>query len=137
MILYIKNIGICMKIILLKKFKLLEVKNDYFNYRRISHREDSIGSKNIRKISIPYLLIDYLKMGSIRSGKTNLTPEDDRKLESYMWPIIKEMMKTAIENKQNLVIEGGYIPFTWKADFNEQYLKEIRYSCLVMSKKIY
>lgn len=74
-------------------------------------------------------------MGSIRSGKTNLTPEDDRKLESYMWPIIKEMMKTAIENKQNLVIEGGYIPFTWKADFNEQYLKEIRYSCLVMSKK--
>lgn len=126
-----------MKIILLKKFKLLEVKNYYFNYRRISHREDSIGSKNIRKISIPYLLIDYLKMGSIRSGKTNLTPEDDRKLESYMWPIIKEMMKTAIENKQNLVIEGGYIPFTWKADFNEQYLKEIRYSCLVMSKKIY
>ena len=76
-------------------------------------------------------------MGSIRSGKTNLTPEDDRKLESYTWPIIKEMMKTAIENKQNLVIEGGYIPFTWKADFNEQYLKEIRYSCLVMSKKIY
>ena len=126
-----------MKIILLKKFKLLEVKNDYFNYRRISHREDSIGSKNIRKISIPYLLIDHLKMGSIRSGKTNLTQEDDRKLESYMWPIIKEMMKTAIENKQNLVIEGGYIPFTWKADFNEQYLKEIRYSCLVMSKKIY
>ncbi len=126
-----------MKIILLKKFKLLEVKNDYFNYRRISHREDSIGSKNIRKISIPYLLIDHLKMGSIRSGKTNLTPEDDRKLESYMWPIIKEMMKTAIENKQNLVIEGGYIPFTWKADFNEQYLKEICYSCLVMSKKIY
>lgn len=126
-----------MKIILLKKFKLLEVKNDYFNYRRISHREDSIGSKNIRKISIPYLLIDHLKMGSIRSGKTNLTLEDDRKLESYMWPIIKEMMKTAIENKQNLVIEGGYIPFTWKADFNEQYLKEIRYSCLVMSKKKY
>ena len=126
-----------MKIILLKKFKLLEVKNDYFNYRRISHREDSIGSKNIRKISIPYLLIYNLKMGSIRSGKKNLTPEEDRKLESYMWPIIKEMMKTAIENKQNLVIEGGYIPFTWKADFNEQYLKEIRYSCLVMSKKIY
>lgn len=84
MILYIKNIGICMKIILLKKFKLLEVKNDYFNYRCISHREDSIGSKNIRKISIPYLLIDHLKMGSIRSGKTNLTLEDDRKLESYM-----------------------------------------------------
>ena len=126
-----------MKIILLKKFKLLEVKNDYFNYRRISHREDSIGSKNIRKISIPYLLIDHLKMGSIRSGKTNITPEDVSKLESYMWPIIKEMMKTAIENKQNLVIEGGDIPFTWKADFNEQYLKEILYSCLVMSKKIY
>ncbi len=40
-----------------------------------SHTGDSIGSKNIRKISIPYLLIDHLKMRSIRSGKTNLTPE--------------------------------------------------------------
>lgn len=74
-------------------------------------------------------------MGLIRSGNTGLSPEDDRALESYMWPIIKEMIKTAIENKQNLVVEGGYIPFNWKSDFDDVYLKEIRYFCLVMSRK--
>lgn len=52
-----------------------------------------------------------------------------------MWPIIREMIKTAIENQQNLIIEGGYIPFDWKNDFDSEYLKEIKYYCLVMSRK--
>lgn len=73
-------------------------------------------------------------MGLIRSGYTKLTPEDDNELEAYMWPIIREMIKTAIENKQNLVIEGGYIPFDWKKDFTEEYLDNIKFYCLVMSK---
>ena len=73
-------------------------------------------------------------MGLIRSQNTNLTPEDDSELEVYLWPIIREMIKTAIENKQNLVVEGCYIPFDWKNDFSEVYLSEIRYHCLVMSK---
>ena len=41
----------------------------------------------------PYLSIDHLKMGLIRSGYTKLTPEDDAELEVYMWPIIREMIK--------------------------------------------
>ena len=36
-----------------------------------------------------------------------------------MWPIIREMIKTAIENKQNLIIEGVYIPFDWEKDFTK------------------
>lgn len=58
----------------------------------------------------------------------------DAELEVYMWPIIREMIKTAIENKQNLVIEGGYIPFDWKKDFTEEYLDNIKFYCLVMSE---
>ena len=57
-------------------------------------------------------------MGLIRSGYTDLTPEDDDKLVGYLWPIIREIVKTAIENRQNLVIEGCYIPFDWAADFD-------------------
>ena len=53
-------------------------------------------------------------MGLIRSNNTSLTPEDDEKLEKYLWPIVREMIKTAIENKQNLIVEGAYIPFDWK-----------------------
>ena len=76
-------------------------------------------------------------MGLIRSGNTALTPEDDEELEVYLWPILREMIKTAVENGQNLIVEGCYIPFRWEEDFSEEYRKEIRYYCLVMSEKLY
>jgi hypothetical protein len=44
------------------------------------------------------------------------------------------MVKTAIENNQNLIVEGCYIPFDWQKDFNTEYLQNIRYYCLVMSE---
>ena len=73
-------------------------------------------------------------MGLIRSGNTTLTPMDDDKLTEYLWPIIREMIKTAIENNQNLIVEGCYIPFDWKNDFEQEYFDNIRYYCLVMSE---
>lgn len=82
----------------------------------------------------PYLSIDHLKMGLIRSGQTTLTPEDDEALTQYLWPIVREMVKTAIENSQNLIVEGCYIPFAWAKDFSPEYLAHIRYCCLVMSE---
>ena len=50
-------------------------------------------------------------MGLIRSGHTTLTPESaDDALTDYLWPIVREMIKTAVENRQNLIVEGCYIP---------------------------
>ena len=89
----------------------------------------------LEKYGYPYLSIDHLKMGLIRSGKTSLTPEEDGPLTNYLWPIVREIAKTAIENKQNLVVEGCYIPFGWKDDFGGEYLEHIRYYCLVMTKR--
>jgi hypothetical protein len=75
-------------------------------------------------------------MGLIRSGNTDLTPmSDDKELTAYLWPIVREMIKTAIENKQNLIVEGCYIPFDWQKDFDAEYLENIRYYCLVMSEE--
>ena len=88
----------------------------------------------LEKYKYPYLSIDHLKMGLIRSGQTSLTPMDDDKLTEYLWPIVREMVKTAIENKQNLIVEGCYIPFDWQKDFEKEYLEHIQYVCLVMSK---
>lgn len=82
----------------------------------------------------PYLSMDLLKMGLIRSGNTSLTPEKDEELTAYLWPIVREMIKTAIENQQNLIVEGGYIPFCWKEDLAEEYQRHIRYYCLIMSR---
>lgn len=88
----------------------------------------------MEKYHIPYLSINHIKMGLIRSHYTHLKVDQDQELQEYLWPIIKEMIKTVIENKQNLIIEGDYIPFTYKEDFNESYLKEIRFYCLIMSE---
>ena len=93
------------------------------------------AQKLLDKYHYPYLSIDHLKMGLIRSGNTDLTPMDDQALTDYLWPIVREMVKTAIENKQNLIVEGCYIPFDWLKDFEEAYLKDIRYYCLVMSER--
>ena len=94
-----------------------------------------LAQQLLEKYKIPYLSIDHLKMGLIRSGNTTLTPMDDEKLTLYLWPIVREMIKTAIENKQNLIVEGCYIPFDWKKDFDATYLEKIRYYCLVMTKE--
>ena len=96
----------------------------------------NLAQRLLEKYKYPYLSIDHLKMGLIRSGNTDLTPEsDDKVLTAYLWNIVKEMIKTAIENHQNLVVEGCYIPFDWEKDFSNEYLKEIRYYCLVMSRE--
>lgn len=89
----------------------------------------------LEKYQYPYLSLDHLKMGLIRSGNTALTPTSNGDaLTAYLWPIVREMVKTAIENRQNLIVEGCYIPFDWKKDFAEEYLERIRYYCLVMSE---
>ena len=93
------------------------------------------AQKLLETYQYPYLSIDHLKMGLIRSGQTELTPMDDDKLTDYLWPIVREMVKTAIENKQNLIIEGCYIPFDWQKDFEDSYLKNIQYTCLIMSRQ--
>lgn len=93
-----------------------------------------LAQRLLEQFQFPYLSIDHLKMGLIRSGQTKLTPCDDEELTPYLWNIVKEIIKTAIENKQNLIIEGCYIPFDWKNDFPESYQNEIRYFCLVMSR---
>lgn len=81
------------------------------------------------------LSLDLLKMGFIRSGMTTLTPEDDDRLTGLLWPVAREMVKTAIENRQSLIVEGCYIPFDWRRDFSPDYLSEIRHVCLVMSRE--
>ena len=96
----------------------------------------ALAQKLLEKYKYPYLSIDHLKMGLIRSGNTTLTPiSDERTLTDYLWPIVCEMIKTAIENKQNLIVEACYIPFEWSKDFGAEYLESIKYYCLVMSNK--
>lgn len=95
-----------------------------------------LAQRLLEKYNYPYLSVDHLKMGLIRSENTLLTAEsNDNDLTEYLWPIVREMIKTAVENNQNLIVESCYIPFNWKKDFSENYLKEIKGYCLIMSEK--
>ncbi len=94
-----------------------------------------LSQRLLEKYKFPCVSIDHIKMGLIRSGQTSLTVDDDKKLTDFLWIIIKEIIKTVIENKQNIIIEGCYIPFDWKNDFDCEYLKEIKYYCLIMSER--
>ena len=99
-----------------------------------SHTGKTLLAQRMReRYGYPYLSIDHLKMGLIRSGNTDLTPEDDDALTTYLWPIVREMIKTAVENQQNLIVEGCYIPSVWRQDFSEEYLSSIRFVCLAMT----
>ena len=92
-----------------------------------------LAQKMMERYAYPYLSIDHLKMGLIRSGQTKLTPADDDALTAYLWPIVREMIKTAIENRQDLIVEGCYVPFDWRKDFTPDYHASIRFLCLAMS----
>ena len=92
-----------------------------------------LAQRLLERHGYPYLSIDHLKMGLIRSGQTALTPEDDEALTAYLWPIVREIVKTAIENRQNLIVEGCYVPFDWRRDFDGDYLPSIRFICLAMT----
>ena len=94
-----------------------------------------LAQRLLEKNKYPYLSIDHLKMGLIRSGNTELTPEDDDALTDYLWPIVREMIKTAVENHQNLIVEGCYVPFGWRKDFDACYSKHIRFICLAMTSE--
>ena len=65
-----------------------------------------LAQRLLEKYRYPYLSLDHLKMGLIRSGHTKLTPlSSDADLTAFLWPIAREMIKTAIENRQNLIVE--------------------------------
>lgn len=95
----------------------------------------ALAQKLLEKFNYPYLSIDHLKMGLIRSKNTTFTPlSDDELLTNYLWPIVCEIIKTAVENKQNLIVEGCYVPFNFESYFSPEYLQNIKYYCLIMSE---
>ena len=96
----------------------------------------ALAQKLLEKYHYPYMSIDHIKMGLIRSGQTELTPcSDDGALTDYLWPIVREMVKTAIENNQNLIVEGCYIPIGWRRDIDQRYQDHIKFICLAMSEE--
>lgn len=93
-----------------------------------------LAQKMMEKTGFPYVSLDHIKMGLIRGGYTSLTVEQDAKMRVFMWPLVCGMIKTAVENGQNMIIEGCYVPGDWAKSFSDSYLKDIRAVFIVMSE---
>jgi len=86
-----------------------------------------MAQKLLEIYKIPYLSINLIKMGLIRGSQTcdfKVTDSDDD-ITVKLWPIVKGIVMTAIENNQHLIIEGCYIPTNCLEAFEPDYAKEI------------
>ncbi len=94
-----------------------------------------IAQKLLETYYYPYLSLDHLKMGLIRSGNACITPtSSNQMITKIIWPIVSEIIKTAIENEQNLIVEGCYIPYDWELTFSNEYLNNIYAFRLILSE---
>lgn len=86
-----------------------------------------MAQKLLEKYLIPYLSIDHLKMGLIRGSKYcdfSATDSDDE-IAMKLWPVIKGIIMTNIENGQSIIIEGCYLPPESIKNFEAEYLNQI------------
>ncbi len=67
-----------------------------------------------RKTGALALSLDLLKMSLIRSGMLPCTPLEDEKIEQLMWPAVRELVQTALENDEDLIVGGDYLPSEWR-----------------------
>lgn len=95
-----------------------------------------LSNELMKELQISVLSLDHLKMGLIRSKMTLLTPTSSLEdLTNLVWPVARGMIKTAIENKQSLIVEGCYVPSNFTDEFEEDYLKKIHSFVLLFSKE--
>lgn len=93
-----------------------------------------LAQRLLEKYHYPYLSMDHVKMGLIRSGLLDVkTTDSDERLTAVLWPVFREIIKTAIENGQNLIVEGCYVPAGWERDFDESYRSQIQFICLLLT----
>ncbi len=97
----------------------------------------TMAQRLLEKHYINYLSIDHVKMGIIRSyEKCGFTAEDSEdKITKHIWPCIKEIAKTNIENYQNIIIEGCYIPTDDVNNFESNYQEYIISLYIVFSRQ--
>jgi 2-phosphoglycerate kinase len=86
-----------------------------------------MAQRLLEKYKIPYLSIDHLKMGLIRGNKycDFKATDSDASITDKLWPVIKGIIMTNIENNQHIIIEGCYIPPEQVKDFAPEYMSQI------------
>lgn len=66
----------------------------------------------LERYHYPYTSLDHIKMGIVRGYKDcGFTPYDnDKVIADKLWGVVKGIIDTCIENEQNIILEGCYMP---------------------------
>ena len=86
-----------------------------------------LAQKLLEKYKFPYLSIDHLKMGMCRANiDCGFTPLDSTEhISEKLWPILKGIIMTNIENEQNLIVEGIYLLPNKINELGDDYLEDV------------
>jgi len=95
-----------------------------------------LSQKLLEIYKMPYLSIDHLKMGLYRSGLNfGFTPESEGEIIiEKLWPIVRGIIMTNIENDQNIIIEGCYFPENI-TELDKKYLSKIIFLYIIFSEQ--
>ena len=86
-----------------------------------------MAQKLLETYKIPYMSVDHLKMGLYRANiNCGFEPADSNDIiEKHLWPILKGIAETNIENNQSIIIEGCYIYPNRIKEFLDEYINQI------------
>ena len=94
-----------------------------------------LAQRILEEKHIPYLSLDHLKMGLIRSGLVRITPTSPwQEITDAVWPVAREWIRTCLENGQHLTVEGCYILPNWEKDFTDEQRGQMKGICLALSE---
>jgi putative acetyltransferase len=95
-----------------------------------------LSQKLMEKYKFPYLSIDHIKMGIFRGwSNCDFTPESEDEIITHkLWPIIKGIIMTNIENDQNIIIEGVNLPYSIN-DLEKEYSSKIIFCKICFSEE--
>ena len=81
---------------------------------------------------IPWFELDYLKMGIARGiPEFDLDPNrDDLVIAQQLWPVVKGVAMTYVENHENCLLEGAYLLPNNVIELKQMYGEEIR-ACFI------
>lgn len=84
----------------------------------------------------PYISLDHLKMGLLKGlSPRPFEVNEDKKIALFLYPIIKGILQTHLENNQNLILEGIYLYPKFIDLLIKEFKNEIKHLNLLFSKE--
>ena len=93
-----------------------------------------VAHRLVKKLGYECLSLDSIKEAFMKTQLGSPGTRSDYQMRYWMWPFVSEIIKHAIHNGRNLIVEGCYIPAEWAESFSEIELSEIRCVFIIMSE---